>query len=258
MALAMDHPAVARTCLVSNQALVVLVTLYVQPEMRFGRWEKTLANELVDCIVTDPPYSERTHSAGVDRNDASDAEGSTPTYSFWTPDDVHGFVRSWSPRTMGWMVALTDSVLARHWEDAYRAEGRYAFAPIPCVIRAMSVRLQGDGPSSWSVLAMVGRPKTLKFAKWGTLDGAYVGNRTTDASSGRGKPSWLMEALVGDYSKPGDLVCDPCAGWGTTGTACLRLGRRFIGSEMDKDAYDESRRRMQGEVRPVSYQPSLL
>jgi len=31
-----------------------------------------------------------------------------------------------------------------------------------------------------------------------------------------GKPMWLMRALVRDYSRPGNLVCDPCAGGATT------------------------------------------
>jgi site-specific DNA-methyltransferase (adenine-specific) len=42
-----------------------------------------------------------------------------------------------------------------------------------------------------------------------------------------------MEALVSDFTDPGELVCDPFAGSGTTGVACIRLGRRFIGWERD-------------------------
>jgi site-specific DNA-methyltransferase (adenine-specific) len=42
-----------------------------------------------------------------------------------------------------------------------------------------------------------------------------------------------MRAIVRDYSEPGDLVCDPFVGSGTTAIAALSEGRRFIGSEMD-------------------------
>ena len=45
------------------------------------------------------------------------------------------------------------------------------------------------------------------------------------------KPDSLMEALVRDFTDPGDLICDPFAGSGTTGVAAIRLGRRFIGWE---------------------------
>lgn len=48
------------------------------------------------------------------------------------------------------------------------------------------------------------------------------------------KPVELMEHLIKMYTKEGDIVLDPCMGSGTTGRAALKLGRRFIGIELDK------------------------
>ena len=42
-----------------------------------------------------------------------------------------------------------------------------------------------------------------------------------------------MLHLVENFTKPGDLVVDPCAGSGTTAEACFRLGRRFLGCDID-------------------------
>jgi DNA modification methylase len=53
-----------------------------------------------------------------------------------------------------------------------------------------------------------------------------------------------MSALVRDYSRPGDLICDPFAGWGSTLAAAVANGRRAIGSEMDRDAFNEANRRL--------------
>lgn len=92
--------------------------------------------------------------------------------------------------------------------------------------------------------AVVGRPRNKKFATWGTLDGAYSGPRGNEAGGGRGKPAWLMNALVRDYSKPGDLVCDPFAGWGSTLAAAIENGRKAIGAEVDADAHAEAMRRL--------------
>jgi DNA modification methylase len=43
-----------------------------------------------------------------------------------------------------------------------------------------------------------------------------------------GKPIWLGAALVADYSRPGDLICDPCCGAGTFAVAAIRAGRRAV------------------------------
>ena len=49
------------------------------------------------------------------------------------------------------------------------------------------------------------------------------------------KPVHLMSWLVRLVSKEGDTVLDPFAGSGTTGVACKKLGRNFIGIEIDPE-----------------------
>jgi len=50
------------------------------------------------------------------------------------------------------------------------------------------------------------------------------------------KPVALMEYLIKTYTNEGETVLDNTMGSGTTGVACARTGRRFIGIERD-DAY---------------------
>jgi len=206
-------------------------------ELRLGRWQDVLGDVIADAMIFDAPYSSKTHASKARRNDGSSADGCAPGYSFLTPDDVYAFVNWWSCRCRGWMVSVTDDVLAPVWKDAYRHVGRYAFAAVPAVITGMTCRMRGDGPSSWAVHVMVARPKTSEFASWGTLPGAYTGPRSTGSKGGRGKPQWLPDALVRDYTRPGDLVVDPFAGWATTLVAAVSQGRRAIGAELERGAY---------------------
>jgi len=53
-----------------------------------------------------------------------------------------------------------------------------------------------------------------------------------------------MRSLVSHVTLPNDLVCDPFLGAGTTGVACLSLGRRFVGGDIDADALTLARGRM--------------
>lgn len=203
-------------------------------ELRVGRWQDALADvEQVDCLITDPPYSARTHD-GMGIRVADGHDRAAVTYAHWSADDAIRFVYDWSPRVLGWLVVLTDDVLAPVFRAAADANGRYAFAPLPYVEMQKQPRMGGDGPASWCSWVCVSRPREKRFLSWGSLPGAYV---TRPLNAQRlikgGKPVELMRALVRDYSRPGDLICDPCAGGGTTLLAARAEGRRAIGAEMD-------------------------
>ncbi len=212
-------------------------------DLRCGMWQDALRDftpdNPVDSLIFDAPYSKETHegSAEAERYDGVDPAGMTPDYGYLTRDDVFAFVESWHPRCSGWMASITDDVLAPIWKEAYRSVDRVAFASVPIVMRGMSLRNLGDGPSSWAVYAMVSRPRGKKWIGSGARPGAYECSPPRDASKGRGKPHKLLSALVRDYSTPGELVCDPFAGWGSTLIAARSLNRRAVGAEMDAEAY---------------------
>ncbi len=51
------------------------------------------------------------------------------------------------------------------------------------------------------------------------------------------KPVALMEYLIKTYTNPGETVLDNTMGSGTTGVACMNIGRRFVGIERDPDYF---------------------
>lgn len=58
------------------------------------------------------------------------------------------------------------------------------------------------------------------------------------------KPESIMMWLVQNYTGKNDLVCDPFMGSGTTGVACMNLGRYFIGIERDDHYFEIADRRV--------------
>jgi DNA modification methylase len=69
------------------------------------------------------------------------------------------------------------------------------------------------------------------------------------------KPPELLAQLV----RKGDpqTVCDPFMGSGSTGIACIRTGRKFVGIEKDARYFEIARQRLENELRqgmlPLTY-----
>lgn len=62
------------------------------------------------------------------------------------------------------------------------------------------------------------------------------------------KPVELCEWLVRTYTNEGDTVLDHCMGAGTTGVACARTGRRFLGMELDATYFGVAKENIQAAV----------
>jgi len=197
----------------------------------------------VDAVITDPPYSEKTHKGHDSSSKGHCGEGkdnsdrSSLGYSYVTEKMVDELVSMYNNVCTGWIVWMTDHTLAPYISKSLEQKGRYVFAPLPFYQAWRSVRLSGDGPCSWTDWIIVSRTKAQ--SKWGTLPGGYIaGPGWNDKARMGGKPTALMELLVQDYSRAGDTVLDTHMGAGTTGIACIRNGRKFIGIEIDPLAFD--------------------
>ena len=59
------------------------------------------------------------------------------------------------------------------------------------------------------------------------------------------KPVALMEYLVKTYTNENDIVLDFTMGSGTTGVACKKLNRKFIGIELDEKYFEIAKQRIE-------------
>src|SRR5690348_6362171 len=103
-------------------------------DLRLGDWRDALTDVEVSAVITDPPYSARTHEGHDDGATLANRAGKgwqredgkvdmfrprrAISYSHWTRDDVHGFVKAWAPRNRGWFVCLSDSELCGFYREA--------------------------------------------------------------------------------------------------------------------------------------------
>jgi site-specific DNA-methyltransferase (adenine-specific) len=59
------------------------------------------------------------------------------------------------------------------------------------------------------------------------------------------KPVPLLEILISQSTKPGEVVADPFLGSGSTGAAALQLGRRFRGCDVSPKSIELARARLE-------------
>ncbi len=89
---------------------------------------------------------------------------------------------------------------------------------------------------------------------WHTIVPTNGGERTGYPTQ---KPLGVVKRIVQASSNPGDLVLDFFAGSGTTGAACLSLGRRFVLVDNNEQALEVMARRFDGigDIEWVAFDP---
>lgn len=145
-------------------------------------------------------------------------------------------------RTGSFQRPLAD--LKREWREEIRCGKRMEATYNPQGVSACSILheekdrnavYKGVTPKTYRQ-TVTGYPKNLlEYAKPSTATRVHPTEKPVD----------LLAYLVRTYTNPGDTVLDNCMGSGSTGVACVREGRRFIGIELEKKYFDIARQRIE-------------
>ena len=180
----------------------------------------------LDAIVTDPPYPQEFLSLyGELARLAKDA---------LAPHGVLAVMcgQSYLPDILREMTAYLDY----RWTFAYLTPG-------------------GQAVQLWDRKINTFWKPVLVFGAASSWAGDVVRSNVNDNDKqhhGWGQSESGMARLVEALTQPGQVVCDPFAGGGTTGVVCTRLGRRFVGCDIDVDCVEKTRSRMLLEAREQS------
>lgn len=71
------------------------------------------------------------------------------------------------------------------------------------------------------------------------------------------KPLSIMLWSINRFTKENEIILDPFMGSGTTGIACIRTGRRFIGIEISPEYFESAKRRIESELKQPSFRLQL-
>jgi DNA modification methylase len=159
-----------------------------------------------DAILADPPY-------GI----GARMKGGT-----WAAKPVFEGFQQWDLSAPSWLPDFIGSTPSIVWGGNY-----FAFPPSRCWFiwnKVNAVPTMADFEQAWTNLD---RPSK----RWdGNVGRVEYGHPTQ-------KPVALMEWCLGFLPDAGTIL-DPFMGSGTTGVACVNLGRSFIGIEIDPGYFD--------------------
>lgn len=200
-------------------------------------WLPRQASVIFDHVITDPPYDAKTHaglmsaakSTSTTRTTGRKGERPEMVDLDFEPLEDLAFVDDMLRVASRWCLAFCSLEMlgdyARQAGDRWIRSGfwhRPDGAP----------QFSGDRPAQAGEGVAIMHPGGRKRWNGG-------GHRAfwscpvehDDRVHPTQKPLRLMMQIVEQFTEPGDLVLDPFCGSGTTGVACLRLGRRFVGVE---------------------------
>ena len=197
----------------------------------------------VDAVVTDPPYT----AAGGNTNGRT--SGADKQYwRFWFSSVWSDVVRAATPEAFAllfcdWRMIGTVAECVRGGIDRQTAQGWEVTQGI--VWDRECIGLGSPYRNSFEMLAFARGPKWSRddFPRDMPTVFRHYWPYGSHPNHGAEKPVELVETLLRPHSP--SSVLDPFMGSGTTGVACVRTGRKFIGIEIEERYCAIAKRRIQ-------------
>lgn len=194
----------------------------------------------VDAVVTDPPYAEKTHQ-GARRSTWKRPQSVRPLLHFAAMgcEALRLCLAACCPHR--WLIATMDYHHLVALEEMPPAGVRFVRFGI-WNKTAYTPQFSGDRPAQgWEAIGIFhNRTTTLRW-QGGGQRAVWTYDKIQDTASIQHptqKPLALIVDLLQQFTDSGETVLDPFMGAGTTGVACVQLGRSFIGIEIEPRYFD--------------------
>jgi site-specific DNA-methyltransferase (adenine-specific) len=189
----------------------------------------TIGDASVGAVLTDPPYTERTHGKA-----RTPERAGVTTFAPISDADLKSLLSSLARVTRGWVVATLDYRHAAQF-DAEPPEGLKVQRLGVWVKTNPTPQLSGDRPAQgWESIAYMHRADRRSRWAGGGSHGNFISPIPPPEGHPTAKPLPMLRQWVKWFTDPGETVLDPFAGSGTTLRAALDEGRKAIGVELEE------------------------
>lgn len=211
---------------------------------------RTLEDESIDLIVTDPPYptTSRGHAGNsggmlqkeinkkgkVFEHNNIDCTEYAPEFYRVLKNGSHCYVMTNHINLIKMLNVFTDCgfhfIKSLIWNKGNKIMGQYYM-------------------SQFEYILFFRKGYGKKINNCGTADILSVPNKKTKDANGKNihdteKPVELMKILIENSTQKGDIVLDPFVGVGATALACIESERDYIGIELDENYYNIAKERV--------------
>lgn len=207
-----------------------LVTLYHGNsfEVMAGR-----ADASVDCVITDPPYTEFVHKNSSSNRGGNGANAHI-NFAHFTDELLEEAFNEFGRLTKRWVVSTLDHHHAFPFERTPPKNLKLMRIGIWVKNNPMP-QLTSDRPAhGWEAIAYLHKENVKPEWNAGGSHGNYVSNLAAPTGHPTPKPVKMFSSFVERFTNAGDLILDPFSGGGTTLLAARNMGRRAIGVELDE------------------------
>ena len=180
----------------------------------------------VDAVVTDPPYG-----IGETRPSRGGRDSLAKSH-------VYTEKENWDTQTLDAHVSMAVS-MARN--SIVFGGNYYDLPPTSCWL--VWDKQNGSNDFADCELAWTNLNKAVRRIYWRWNGMIRKGNDVRQHPTQ--KPLGVIEWCIGHLPDTAETILDPFSGSGTTGVACVKMGRKFIGIEMDEDYFNIMCKRVQ-------------
>lgn len=214
---------------------------------------KTLPDNCIDLILTDPPYNIAQYSTGnialPGREALNNDIAAWDNVPLDPKDLLDDFKRILKPD--GNIFAFTSYNLIGKWHQVFDSEfDTFQFFIWHKTNPAPKIYKNGFLNSCEMIICLWNKGHKWNFTKQNEMHNFFESpicmppERLKNPKHPAQKPVRLLSHLIRIASNPGDMVFDPFMGVGSTGVAAKECGRHFIGCEIDPSYYEAACRRM--------------
>ena len=212
---------------------------------------KTIVDESIDSVVTDPPYKIAT--GGVPKNDNNvklnknrpkgiltehnQLMATIPKFSEWLPE----LFRVLKNGSQSYIMVNSSNLLemANELEKAgFKIQNFLVWQKNNCTPSQFYMK-----NCEYTLFFRKGKSKYINDIGGSKTVHSFdniIGNKVHPTE----KPIKLMEFYIKNSTNENDIVLDPFMGSGSTGVACANLKRKFIGFEIDENYFHTAQNRI--------------